>query len=719
MAFTSHGTAEMSNSNSGRHSMRNRSKFRVGFLPFALLLSGFALTGQSSCGGSQVEEYCDDGLDDDGDGLTDCADLDCAEAPACLETQQTTEITGTINFKAFGTLCGGSACTSDTVDAEFTGSDGSYYPVNYLNADGSFLAEMPARTGVSVMLQFSYNVTGAIIATYNYLADASGTQGLVFSTSNISGGALKLALGNLSLPGSAVARTAVAQSSSTTDVVVTNEDDTESPAAQTDYDEDGVSDMDDTDDDNDGIDDADEEASDLDSDGDNDPNNVDDDDDNDGLTDDVDTDDDGDGIDDEDETDTDGDGIDDTVDTDVDNDGDDNDVDDDDDGDGIDDTDEVDTDGDGEPDDTDTDDDGDGISDAEDTDDDGDGIPDAEDEDHCSAQCEALADGDASSASDECNCNQADTRITGTVSSVDASTESFVVNGLEVFVNGNTRYDDSIQSFEGVVVDLCVEVEAGALDTGATVAYEIDTGDCTGDSEFDISSTVTSVDLDAGSFTLVDLVNSVGEIPIFVDASTEYGEPLTGLADVAVGQLLSVEGLVQSTDGSYLASSIEEDDGSSSASDENDMEISGIADTLSCPDSLTVVDEDGLTQEVALNENTVYKEVGSCEEILAGDALEIKATLLSDGSVLATEVSVDLPDGEDASIDAEGTVTEVACPSFSVDVNGVVATFLTDDATVYENVDACASLAIDDQVSVTADVQADGSMLATKVELDL
>ena len=34
-------------------------------------------------GGGKKERLCDDGIDNDGDGLTDCADRDCRKDPAC------------------------------------------------------------------------------------------------------------------------------------------------------------------------------------------------------------------------------------------------------------------------------------------------------------------------------------------------------------------------------------------------------------------------------------------------------------------------------------------------------------------------------------------------------------------------------------------------------------------------------------------------------------
>lgn len=41
-------------------------------------------------GGTGIELFCDDGLDDDADSMFDCADVDCAEEPACCERRSAT-----------------------------------------------------------------------------------------------------------------------------------------------------------------------------------------------------------------------------------------------------------------------------------------------------------------------------------------------------------------------------------------------------------------------------------------------------------------------------------------------------------------------------------------------------------------------------------------------------------------------------------------------------
>lgn|GEM_PF-1734978 len=69
------------------------------------LFGGFPVTLTAECGITS-ETYCSDGLDDDGDGLTDCADGSCTADPACQVTP-TTEI----------------SCTNDVDDDEDSKTD--------------------------------------------------------------------------------------------------------------------------------------------------------------------------------------------------------------------------------------------------------------------------------------------------------------------------------------------------------------------------------------------------------------------------------------------------------------------------------------------------------------------------------------------------------------------------------------------------------------------
>lgn len=45
--------------------------------------------GGQDCGSEPLFEICDNSLDDDGDGLTDCDDGDCADSSVCQEDPPT------------------------------------------------------------------------------------------------------------------------------------------------------------------------------------------------------------------------------------------------------------------------------------------------------------------------------------------------------------------------------------------------------------------------------------------------------------------------------------------------------------------------------------------------------------------------------------------------------------------------------------------------------
>ena len=47
------------------------------------MLLGLSKNPACGGGGPKKESQCKDGKDNDGDGLTDCADLDCASKKAC------------------------------------------------------------------------------------------------------------------------------------------------------------------------------------------------------------------------------------------------------------------------------------------------------------------------------------------------------------------------------------------------------------------------------------------------------------------------------------------------------------------------------------------------------------------------------------------------------------------------------------------------------------
>jgi len=73
------------------------------------LLSPFGCTKGPS-GGHDTETACNDGADNDGDGLTDCADPDCAEVAPCT-WPTAVDLEGRFDFTS--TAYGVSDCTTD------------------------------------------------------------------------------------------------------------------------------------------------------------------------------------------------------------------------------------------------------------------------------------------------------------------------------------------------------------------------------------------------------------------------------------------------------------------------------------------------------------------------------------------------------------------------------------------------------------------------------
>ena len=76
-------------------------------------------------GGNPDPEVCDDGIDNDGDGATDCADSDCSSDPACTTPDPEVCDDGTDNDGDGDTDCADSDCSSDpacaTPDPEVCG----------------------------------------------------------------------------------------------------------------------------------------------------------------------------------------------------------------------------------------------------------------------------------------------------------------------------------------------------------------------------------------------------------------------------------------------------------------------------------------------------------------------------------------------------------------------------------------------------------------------
>jgi len=126
-------------------------------------------------------------------------------------------------------------------------------------------------------------------------------------------------------------------------------------------------------------------------------------------------------------------------------------------------------------------------------------------------------------------------------------------------------------------------------------------------------------------------------------------------------------------------------------------------------------------------------EADGIEEVTAGQPvsleirLDVATGLVSDGAGCITGAFVSDPaptfsaELEDEVLEAEdlefsGAIVSLGASDLVVDVNGAQVTVLVDAETEFDNIAGLGDLAVDDLVKVEADVQADGSYLATEVE---
>ena len=107
---------------------------------------------------------------------------------------------------------------------------------------------------------------------------------------------------------------------------------------------------------------------------------------------------------------------------------------------------------------------------------------------------------------------------------------------------------------------------------------------------------VSSIDLEARSFFLEDLVGSLGPIPVFVDEGTEFKGKASSLETLLVGQRADVKGSVLYADGRYVASEVkakEPEDGDGDEDEDGETEVEGLVHELRCPDAIDADTEDG------------------------------------------------------------------------------------------------------------------------------
>jgi hypothetical protein len=285
----------------------------------------------------------------------------------------------------------------------------------------------------------------------------------------------------------------------------------------------------------------------------------------------------------------------------------------------------------------------------------------------------------------------------------------FTVDGRLVKGDGLTQfYGNSM--FDGLKNGVRVEVK-GQQQDAAIYAVRIHVQSNEGDKGVSLVGTLTAK---TGAVPVLTLV--VGGTTVYTSAATvvERKNAVLVLSDLRVGDLLRVEG-TKRADGSIDALTIEIKDTDTGTP----IDLSGVISDLSggCPQRAFLVNGTA----VVTDSRTSYVKT-DCAGLSNGGQVEIKGLKQPDGSVVATKITLDEGKKETA-YQGKGTVGTLSgsCPSvtFTLTATSVVSTSTvtvsTNSATVFSSV-RCDDLKAGLKVSVKGTQQADGKVLATKVE---
>ena len=148
---------------------------------------------------------------------------------------------------------------------------------------------------------------------------------------------------------------------------------------------------------------------------------------------------------------------------------------------------------------------------------------------------------------------------------------------------------------------------------------------------------------------------------------------------------------------------------------EGEERVSSLVTGTSCPALSVMIG----TVKVSLTASTVF-EAGTCADIAVGAKLHVRGTRQADGSVVATAVEVKHQDNAGNPVAGESRVTSfvtgTSCPTLSVMAGTFKVSFTA--TTVFER-GSCAEVVVGSTLRVRGTTQADGSIVATNVEVEV
>lgn len=244
--------------------------------------------------------------------------------------------------------------------------------------------------------------------------------------------------------------------------------------------------------------------------------------------------------------------------------------------------------------------------------------------------------------------------IEGIVRNLDASAQTFQINGIEVD-HQNAEFDDDLER-DDLANGIAVEVE-GYIQDGVLIAEEIEDEDdfFEDDDDVEIAGAISG-DYDNRQFRL-------NGITVQVNSGTEFDDGLRE-SDLSDGLLVKVEGNFRN--GVLVAEEIEPRDGDAEldgvieSKNGNDLVISGVRVVLT---GTTLIEDDDDDDD----DDRVTMRTTDIESLRVGDFIEVEGRQRSsDGGYLEAIKIEREDDDEDDGYELEGRVTAVTSNSVTV-----------------------------------------------------
>ncbi|MEL7296265.1 MAG: DUF5666 domain-containing protein [Pseudomonadota bacterium] len=296
-----------------------------------------------------------------------------------------------------------------------------------------------------------------------------------------------------------------------------------------------------------------------------------------------------------------------------------------------------------------------------------------------------------------------DDAVTGPISSIDATADTFVVLGQTVQVVADTSFDDGFTNpqFEGLSVGQIVEVSGLPSSTGVILATRLEPE--SPGTTLEVRGVVES--LDTVSQTL-----SINALTVDFSTAVLEGFPGTGIEN---GDLVEVEGASLNGNGELVATEVELEDELPGLSDDDFVEVEGLVTRFADAADFDVA---GFT--VITNSTTEFSD-GTAADLGLDVRVEIEGSIGAKGALIAEEVQF-RPENDiviAAALDSvDVTASNVVVLGITVSVGDV--TKIEDNSDIEMDPLGLGDLAAGDFVEISASINPDnaGQVRAASLE---